>query len=497
MIEAIPPIVTETLVSLGLIDQIPSWKIMDNKGKVTVVLHWERGLDGNSTTSITPRKSSSYTTLAASSGPRVLPSRSISQRSTPCLSRDNSRNSSGGSALQTHSSLLFQSSFDSNKDQRFIETNTNRSLSNSAQVSLINPEDGIPLSKLQQSTRGNILHFPTIPGNNHKGSSIITGAPRVLSRQGSSVESGSIVPIHFHTPECCAPGRFLHQPTSHSKRGSPPRSSSVECDFHCCSLHVVSSGEQFQEKEEQGRSKYINTCLTENEDCAPVINSHSSDGKKSHLKGAHVRFCNIDGENMSVVGNSSSSYRQKDGKSLNSTQESSKLSNGSSQTAMFSSQYHPTLLFEALTTQSSMSNRQNSGSSSHDSSESETDLYDEHDQKACSKFLLLVDSPSTSIETTNSSHLSIKDIGIILERLNSKILDVEKLDREIITDKKVYNWTIKATIKGEDLCEIGVIYNNNYYSIGEHPGYQNEAISNESIKDKIISEEDVSEKIIE
>lgn len=82
------------------------------------------------------------------------------------------------------------------------------------------------------------------------------------------------------------------------------------------------------------------------------------------------------------------------------------------------------------------------------------------------KFLLLVDQLSVD----QKLHLSIKDIGIILDRLSSKILDVEKLDREK-EDSEVYNWTIKATIRGDVMRELGVIYNSNYYSISEHPSY--------------------------
>jgi hypothetical protein len=83
-----------------------------------------------------------------------------------------------------------------------------------------------------------------------------------------------------------------------------------------------------------------------------------------------------------------------------------------------------------------------------------------------SKFLLLVDQLSVD----QKRHLSIKDIGIILERLSSKILDVERLERER-EDSDIYNWTIKATIRGEVMRELGVIYNSNYYSISEHPAY--------------------------
>ena len=82
------------------------------------------------------------------------------------------------------------------------------------------------------------------------------------------------------------------------------------------------------------------------------------------------------------------------------------------------------------------------------------------------KYLLLVDQLSVD----QKHHLSIKDIGIILDRLSSKILDVERLDREK-EDSDVYNWTIKATIRGDVMRELGVIYNSNYYSISEHPAF--------------------------
>lgn len=105
-----------------------------------------------------------------------------------------------------------------------------------------------------------------------------------------------------------------------------------------------------------------------------------------------------------------------------------------------------------------------------DSSESETENTVMEDETVTSeKFLLLIDQLSVD----QKRHLSIKDIGIILERLSSKILDVERLDRESESDD-CYNWTIKATIRGDALRELGVIYNGNYYAISEHPGYKEE-----------------------
>lgn len=109
-----------------------------------------------------------------------------------------------------------------------------------------------------------------------------------------------------------------------------------------------------------------------------------------------------------------------------------------------------------------------------DSSESETEnTVMEDDKTTTEKFLLLIDQLSVD----QKRHLSIKDIGIILERLNSKILDVERLDRESESDD-CYNWTIKATIRGDALRELGVIYNGNYYAISEHPGYKEEVEEN-------------------
>ncbi|XP_050695735.1 uncharacterized protein LOC126985177 isoform X5 [Eriocheir sinensis] len=102
-----------------------------------------------------------------------------------------------------------------------------------------------------------------------------------------------------------------------------------------------------------------------------------------------------------------------------------------------------------------------------ESSESETEnTTNDEEAHTTEKFLLLIDQ--LSVDT--KKHLSIKDIGVILDRLSSKIVDVEKLDREI-EEEDCFNWTIKATIRGDTLRELGVVYNGHYYSISEHPGY--------------------------
>ena len=98
-----------------------------------------------------------------------------------------------------------------------------------------------------------------------------------------------------------------------------------------------------------------------------------------------------------------------------------------------------------------------------DSSESDGDNT-ANEEGVSEKLLLLVDQLSVE----RMRYLSIKDIGVILERLSSKILDVERMEREIEGDD-CRTWTLKATIRGDVLRDIGVVYHGHYYSIGEHP----------------------------
>lgn len=122
-----------------------------------------------------------------------------------------------------------------------------------------------------------------------------------------------------------------------------------------------------------------------------------------------------------------------------------------------------------------------------DSSESENETtVIEEEQVTSEKFLLLVDQLSVE----QKKHLSIRDIGVILERLSSKIVDVERLDRESESED-CYNWTIKATIRGDVLCDLGVIYAGNYYAISEHPGYREDSENNhEEVEEEDEEEED-------
>ncbi|CAN7986128.1 unnamed protein product, partial [Ixodes hexagonus] len=101
-----------------------------------------------------------------------------------------------------------------------------------------------------------------------------------------------------------------------------------------------------------------------------------------------------------------------------------------------------------------------------DDSESDTDNTACEEEQLSERYLLLVDQLSLD----QDRHLTVRDIGVILERLGSRIVDVDRLERER-ESADVHNWTIKATLRGEVLREIGVIYNGQYYGIMEHPGY--------------------------
>lgn len=262
-----------------------------------------------------------------------------------------------------------------------------------------------------------------------------SGGSRRLSKQGGSFDS-AVGAVHVHTPECA---HHAHTP---SRAGSP---STTECDFHCCALH------------EEGRKIAVHKSVA----TSPIQDGSSS--PQPHQQQQQQQL------HQATLGMSSSVMDPMLG-------GSSGVGGGGSGSMQ----------------------RRSSGAKGHvrfldiaperDSSESETEnTVMEDDKTTTEKFLLLIDQLSVD----QKRHLSIKDIGIILERLNSKILDVERLDRESESDD-CYNWTIKATIRGDALRELGVIYNGNYYAISEHPGYKEELEEN---GEEEVEEEDEEDRI--
>lgn len=271
------------------------------------------------------------------------------------------------------------------------------------------------------------------------------------SSQGGSPRAGSPA-THDHLQE--AAGHPPHHPTSDN---------GFECDFHCCALH------------EEGRRIAVHKSVATSpiQEChhapAPLSAagvgqpaSSLSDGARRPSPKGHVRFLDADGSPPLPP------------------------------PPLLQPPSPPTAVQQQLQTSGTGGGRKqqqnNHQRRSDDSSESETETTVIEDESMTSeKFLLLIDQ----LTGKQDKHLSVKDIGIILERLNSKIVDVERLDRDYeATD--CYNWTIKATIRGDVLQELGIIYNGNYYGISEHPGYRQndeEEMANED-DEEVLDEDD-------
>ncbi|XP_020279201.1 uncharacterized protein LOC109852443 isoform X2 [Pseudomyrmex gracilis] len=390
-ISAIPKIVCETIHALELHDETPSWKIMDNKGRVTVVLHWDQ------------RSSSSSQVQQQQSKAGQDPQTS---KYSPTKKADLSGAQRPSLVIQTSLDKLGYDGKSAHLPGDIAPTRYT-----SPRITVINHDDMQPPSQ------------PHISGR--------------LVKQGTNSFDST---IHIHTPPECS--NHIHEPLA--RNGSPVNGAdggpSGECDFHCCALHeegrriavhksVATSPIQDAQHAQYQAHHALQQQQTQTQTPSPQPPSSLSDGTKRPGPGkGHVRFRDTADEESSsrMAGPSGLHLRQN-----------------------HVNQYHQ----------------------EHDSSESETENTIMEDEIITSeKFLLLIDQ----LTVDQKHHLSIKDIGIILERLSSKILDVERLDRDS-ESKECYNWTIKAVIRGDVLRELGVIYNGNYYTISEHPGYREES----------------------
>ncbi|XP_034185484.1 DNA fragmentation factor-related protein 2 isoform X1 [Osmia lignaria lignaria] len=419
-ISAIPKIVCETIHALELHDETPSWKIMDNKGRVTVVLHWDQ---------------------RSSASSQVQQQQKVPDAQSSKYSPTKKTDLSGSQ----RPSLVIQTSLDKlnyGPKSGHLAGEIGPSRYTSPQITVINHDD---MQQQQQQPQPQPHGIPA----------------RLVKQSTNSFDSTT---IHIHTPEC---SNHIHQPVA--RNGSPVNGAdggpSGECDFHCCALHeegrriavhksVATSPiqdaqhQQYQQQHhhphpssQQQQQQQQPPQQQQTQTSSPQPPSSLSDGtRRPGLSKGHVRFCDTADE-----------------------ESSSRLAGNS--TGGFHLHHH------------------HNHHQEHDSSESETENTIMEDEIVTSeKFLLLIDQL-----TVDQKHLSIKDIGIILERLSSKILDVERLDRESESEE-CYNWTIKAIIRGDVLRELGVIYNGNYYAISEHPGYKEE--SEENNEDNEEEEED-------
>ncbi|XP_050061527.1 integrator complex subunit 3 homolog isoform X1 [Aphis gossypii] len=465
-IAAIPKIVCETIHALELQDETPSWKIMDNKGRVTVVLHWDH-------------RSQTYRGSSNSGGMDTSPSKKT---------MSHQQNGVGGSLL--------------------MENNNNNIGPLKREPNQVFQQQQQPVPNVYRhgsTPQITVIHHDAIPPSMHDGSSqpqhYQQHQPqgRRLSKQGSS--SMDAAAIHVHTSECA---QFIPPPPSHhhsaggsgsSRSNSPSRGQlqaadhrmlpppmmhqssaaaadhhGFECDFHCCALHE--EGRRIAVHNKSVATSPIQEChhappppLPQQQpqpqppSVGQPVSSSLSDGTRRASPKGHVRFLDAAGSPpmmpppplLPPSPPASPTRRQQP-----------------------PSQPQPPL-------PPPLQHRS-------DSSDSETETtVIEDDSMTSEKFLLLIDQ----LVDKQDRHLTVKDIGIILERLNSKIVDVERLDRDYeATD--CYNWTIKATIRGDVLQEYGIIYNGNYYGISEHPGYRqnDEELPNEDDEEALDDDDD-------
>lgn len=444
-ISAIPKIVCETIHALELHDETPSWKIMDNKGRVTVVLHWDQ-------------RSSS----------QVQQPKSQDAQSSKYSPTKKAELNSG----TQRPSLVIQTSLDKLQSYHDGIAGIGNGKAgghvagdlggagvaggpryNSPQITVINHDDMVQKSftSPSHSSYGPILASGSISSSNQH-----SGVPGRLVKQGTN--SFDSTTIHIHTPEC---SNHIHQPVV--RNGSPVNGadggSAAECDFHCCALHE--EGRRIAVHKSVATSP-IQDAQQQTQTPSPQPPSSLSDGtRRSGMVKGHVRFRDTEDreDQQRLAGNNSTSSFHAHGHG-----------HAHGHTHQHQHQHH----------------HHNHSNQDHDSSESETENTIMEDEIVTSeKFLLLIDQ----LTVDQKHHLSIKDIGIILERLSSKILDVERLDRESESEE-CYNWTIKAVIRGDVLRELGVIYNGNYYAISEHPGYKEESEENNEDNEEEEEEEE-------
>ncbi|XP_071526569.1 uncharacterized protein Drep2 isoform X5 [Panulirus ornatus] len=293
------------------------------------------------------------------------------------------------------------------------------------------------------------LHQGTVINHDseHKSSYMGTG-PGVtaavvgrLSRQGSSVDSSHSATVHVHTPECCMYG---HPHTPQPRTRASPIGDQAECDFHCCSLHEEGGRIQASRHHLHHQQHHVHHHQQEQQVHKAVATSPVQEATQERRPGHH---------HPHPSSQSPSSKAAQAGQVASQAAAAVVQPQKGGSHVRFLADYRSANLEKPRTEQ--------------ESSESETEnTTNDEEAHTTEKFLLLTDQ--LSVDT--KKHLSIKDIGVILDRLSSKIIDVEKLDREA-EEEDIFNWTIKATIRGDTLRELGVVYNGHYYSISEHPGY--------------------------
>lgn len=424
-LSCIPRIVCQTMESMDLRQEAPCWKIADNRGQITILLQW-----GNAQITagrLNTTSPNGHRTQIVVSG--------IGE--TPLITR---QKSPSPPPLPPH----------------------NYSLEHSA-----------PTYSQRISASPNPRTPPPPPPLPHIR----------LARQSSSLESGAD-PSHTSSASGMVGGQY--QENQYDTAGYLRTPGPSQCDFHCCSMH--SEGGLIRLKKSSATSP-IQSYQSEqqvmnNIGCSSVNGLQSGRRSVGHVRfedvvkdGAHVtsdkRFIpnhaphihRHQSTQQNVLGPQHNLHHHYHQHQLQAQQQQQSQQQQQQQQQQHLHQHHQHQHHHHNPqVPSGDAQRQPLSIDVEESSESEGDNTLNEEVKV-EKTLQLVDQLSVE----RNKYLTIKDIGIILERLNSKIIDVQSMER-----RKESNdcrcWILRATIRGESLGDMGVIYRGHYHSIGEYSG---------------------------
>lgn len=420
----IPRVVCDALNLLEIYQEPPFWKIIDNRGRVTLVLHWEHaGPRSDRIHYIEPSRPGNLvdSSMAPVPSPAPIPGPGL-----------------GPGPGSVHAAV--PRSFADIKISSFPDPESFHS-TNEGVVTVVTGDSGCADFDAVATLRGGQKGGAVASHAKHAPAKPCAGAKdrRVASRDRGEGVNASAVPASCGTLRAHRVAATVNVPTSQlaasatsiagiatpattapTPTPTPTHSHHAatgdDCEFHCGSLH------------EEGR-------IIRGADARS--SSHRSASVGASKASPHVRF--------------------------KETLDSRKKEGLESAVAVANSKH--------VAASSAAGRQVSAGDDSSDSEcEPESNCTVEEEQEnggsvTTEKVLLLTDQLSTD----QRKHLTILDLGVILERLKAKIIDVERLERER-EGPGCYRWTIKATIRGNVLRDMGVLYNGNYYSISEHPG---------------------------
>ena len=257
---------------------------MDNKGRITVVLHWDQ-------------RQQQQQKVAAAEGAAAAAAAAAAAKYSPSKKQDSIRPSL---VIQTsleklggiHGPGSAAAAAGSKKETLINDVYTHPPTvryNSSPQITVINHDDvisGKMATLFSTATSSYGAGGPQVPPHHH--------APHRLTKQGTS--SFDSTTIHIHTPECA---NHVHHPVSVSPSGAAGINGAdvnnmVECDFHCCALH------------EEGRKIAVHKSVATSpiqdaqQQTSPQPSSLSDGTRRAALGKStqHVRFLDVEGVHL-------------------------------------------------------------------------------------------------------------------------------------------------------------------------------------------------------